>query len=129
LPDAEKLSWLVVGRANADGSAQMAMLQQAAMAMVSRNGDSLTSGLANSLGLDEISMGGLGTNADSTGGTGATVKIGKRLAGNFYLAYERSIAGAYGTFYIFYDLSKHLTLRGQAGEQSAMDLIFTTRYD
>jgi translocation and assembly module TamB len=129
MPDAEKLSWLVVGRANADGSAQMAMLQQAAMAMVSGNGETLTSGLANSLGLDEISMGGLGTNADSTGGTGATVKIGKRLAGNFYLAYERSIAGAYGTFYIFYDLSKHLTLRGQAGEQSAVDLIFTTRYD
>jgi translocation and assembly module TamB len=129
LPDAEKLSWLVVGHANADGSAQMAMLQQAAMTMVSRDGQPLTSGLANAIGLDEISMGGLGTNGGSATATGATVKLGKRLAGNFYVAYEHSVAGAYGTFYIFYDLSKRFTLRGQTGKQSAADLIFTARYD
>ena len=129
IPDAEKLSWLVVGRANADGSAQMAMLQQAAMTMMSRDGQTFSSGLANSLGLDEISVGGLGTNADTANPSGATVRIGKRLAGNFYLAYESSVAGAYGTLYIFYELSKRFTLRGQTGEQSAADLIFTLRYD
>jgi translocation and assembly module TamB len=131
LPDAEKLSWLVTGRANAEGGAQIALLQQAAMAMLGRNGNTVSGGLAQSLGLDEISMGGLGstTSSDGTAAAGATVKLGKRLAGNFYVAYERSVAGAYGTFYIFYDLTKRFTLRGQTGEQSAVDLIFTTRHD
>ena len=40
-----------------------------------------------------------------------------------------SLAGAMGTFYVFYDLSKRFTLRGESGAQSAVDLIFTTRYD
>ena len=129
LPEAEKLSWLVVGHANADGSAQMALVQQAAMAAMSSNGQPWSASLANNLGLDEISMSGLGTNSESAANAGATLRIGKRIAGNFYVAYERSVAGAYGTFSIFYDLSKHLTLRGQTGEQSAADLIYTTRYD
>ena len=34
-----------------------------------------------------------------------------------------------GTLFIFYDLTKRLTLRGQTGEQTAMDLIYTRRKD
>ena len=45
------------------------------------------------------------------------------------MTYEASLAGALGTLYIFYDLSKRFTLRGQTGEQSAIDLIFTLTYD
>jgi translocation and assembly module TamB len=30
---------------------------------------------------------------------------------------------------IFYDLSRRLTLRARAGEENAIDLIFTLRYD
>ena len=45
------------------------------------------------------------------------------------MAYESSLGGAMGVFYIFYDLSKFLTLRAQTGEQSAVDLIWTKRYD
>ena len=45
------------------------------------------------------------------------------------MTYERSLSGVLGTLYIFYDLSQHLTLRGQTGMQSAVDLIYTVRYD
>ena len=55
--------------------------------------------------------------------------LGKRLSSNFYVTYESSLNGAMGVFYIFYDLSQRLTLRAQAGEQSALDLIWTQRYD
>ena len=55
--------------------------------------------------------------------------LGKRVSRDFYMAYERSLAGTLGTLYIFYDLSRRLTLRAQTGEQSAIDLIFTIRYD
>jgi translocation and assembly module TamB len=125
LPEAEKLAWLVLGRSGASGDAETAMLQQAAMALLGGNGKGLSGGLAASLGLDELSVG--TSNMDGT--TSATITLGKRVSRDFYVAYERSLAGTLGTLYIFYDLSRRFTLRAQTGEQSAMDLIFTLRYD
>jgi translocation and assembly module TamB len=127
LPDADKLAWLVLGRSAANGGAESAVLQQAAVALLSGNGKTLTGELANSLGLDEISLAS-GSRSDPTA-TGAAVTLGKRLSKDFYLAYETSLSGAFGSLYIFYDLSRRLTLRAQAGEQSALDLIFTVRRD
>ena len=127
LPDAEKLSWLVLGRSSASGGGEAALLQQAALALLgSKSGAS--GGLAASLGLDELSFRGSSSNADGSTSEGA-VTLGKRFSRNFYAAYERSISGALGTLFIFYDLSKRFTIRGQAGEQSAVDLIFTVPYD
>jgi len=128
LPDAEKLAWLVLGRSAANGGAESAVLQQAALALLGGNGKGLSGGLAEALGLDELSFRGSASNADGTT-SAAAVTLGKRLSRNFYVAYERSVAGTLGTVYIFYDLSKRLTLRAQTGEQSAIDLIFTVPYD
>jgi translocation and assembly module TamB len=127
LPDADKLAWLVLGRSAANGGAESAVLQQAAMALLRGNGTSLNGELANSLGLDEISLA-TGSRSDATA-TGAAVTLGKRLSKDFYLAYETSLSGAFGSLYIFYDISRRVTLRAQAGEQSALDLIFTVRRD
>ena len=127
LPDADKLAWLVLGRSAANGGAESAVLQQAAVALLSGNGKTLTGELASSLGLDEISLAS-GSRSDATA-TGAAVSLGKRLSKDFYLVYETSLSGAFGSLYIFYDLSRRLTLRAQAGEQSALDLIFTVRRD
>ena len=134
LPDAEKLSWLVLGRSGANGGAESALLQQAALALLGGKAGA-SGGIANAFGLDEISLrGGSGSESAPTTGTssnvpGATVTLGKRLSRDFYVAYERSLAGTVGTLSIFYDLSRRFTLRGQTGEQSAIDLIFTLRYD
>ncbi|MBA3058942.1 MAG: translocation/assembly module TamB domain-containing protein [Gammaproteobacteria bacterium] len=127
LPESEKLAWLVLGRSGASGGAETAMLQQAALALLGGNEKGISSGLAQALGLDELSISGAAGANGSTGG--ATVTLGKRLSQDFYVAYERSLAGTLGTLYIFYDLSRRFTLRAQAGEQSAVDLIFTIRYD
>jgi len=127
LPDAEKLSWLVVGRAAASGGAEAALLQQAAIALLgSKTGQS--AGLAASLGLDELSFRGASSNADGNAAQGA-VTLGKRFSRNFYAAYERSLSGALGTLFVFYDLSQRFTIRAQAGERSAVDLIFTLPFD
>ncbi len=128
LPDSEKLAWLVLGRSAANGGAESAMLQQAAMALLGGSGPGITARLAHSLGLDELSMGG-GANTADGGSTGATVTLGKRLSRDFYVTFERSMADTLGTLYIFYDLSRRLTLRAQSGEHSAVDVIFTLRYD
>lgn len=129
LPDAEKLAWLVLGRSAASGGAEAAVLQQAALALLGGSGRGLSGGLAEALGLDELSFRGAASNGEGSTTTSATVTLGKRLTRNFYVAYERSLAGTLGSFYIFYDLSRRLTLRAQAGEKSAIDLIFTVPYD
>ena len=128
LPDAEKLSWLVVGRASASGGAEAALLQQAALALLGSKSGGMSGGLAASLGLDELSFRGASSNPDGTTAGGA-VTLGKRFSRNFYAAYERSISGALGTLFVFYDLSQRFTIRAQSGHQSAVDLIFTVPYD
>lgn len=128
LPDAEKLSWLVVGRASASGGAEAALLQQAALALLGSKSGGMSGGLAASLGLDELSYRGASSNADGSTAAGA-ITLGKRFSSNFYAAYERSISGALGTLYVFYDLSQRFTIRAQAGQQSAVDLIYTLPYD
>jgi translocation and assembly module TamB len=128
LAETEKLAWLVLGRSAANGGAESAVLQQAALALLGKGGRGLSGGLTEALGLDELSYRGAATSTDGTSSV-AAVTLGKRLSRNFYVAYERSVAGTLGTVYIFYDLTKRFTLRAQAGEQSAIDLIFTVPYD
>jgi translocation and assembly module TamB len=125
MPEADKLAWLVLGRSAANGGAESAVLQQAAMVLLSGNGKTLSSELADNLGLDDISLA-TSTRA-GTNATGAVVTLGKRLSQDFYMAYETSLSGTIGSLFIFYDVSRRLTLRAQAAEQSALDLIFTIR--
>ncbi len=127
LPDAEKLSWVVLGRSAAAGGAEAALLQQAALALLSGNGDGGSGNFARRLGLDEIGFRGPGGSGDDA--SGAALTFGKRLSKDLYVTYERSLSGALGTLYIFYDLSRRLTLRAQTGAQSAVDLIYTLRYN
>ena len=128
LPDAEKLSWVVLGRSASAGGAEAAVLQQAALALLGRGGGDLTGDIARQLGLDEIGVKGpqAGAGADASE---AVLTLGKRLTKDLYVTYERSLSGVLGTLYIFYDLSRRLQLRGQTGMQSAVDLIYTVRYD
>lgn len=128
LPDAEKLSWLVVGRSSASGGAEAAMLQQATLALLGSKAGGMSGGLAASLGLDELSYRGASNNADGST-TESAITLGKRFSRNFYASYERTISGALGTLYVFYDLSQRFTVRAQAGQQSAVDLIFTVPFD
>jgi translocation and assembly module TamB len=117
LPDAEKLSWVVLGRNTAAGGAEAAVLQQAALTLLGRGSGNPTVKVASRLGLDEVGFKGPGTGEDATS---AALTFGKRLSKDMYVTYERSLSGTLGTLYIFYDLSRRLTLRGQTGEKSAV---------
>jgi translocation and assembly module TamB len=122
LPDAEKLAWLVTGRPAPSGGAEAALMQQAALALLSRRRGASDGSIASVLGLDELSV-----RRDSS--EGPVVALGKRFARNFYASYERSLSGALGTLYIFYDVSRRFTLRAEAGERTGVDLIFTFSFD
>jgi translocation and assembly module TamB len=127
LPDAEKLSWVVLGRNATAGGAEAAVLQQAALALLGRKGGNTgTANIASRVGLDEIGFRGATPGDDAST---AALTFGKRLSKDLYVTYERSLSGTLGTLYIFYDLSRRLTLRGQTGEKSAVDIIYTVKYD
>ncbi|VTU35454.1 translocation/assembly module TamB domain-containing protein [Variovorax sp. RA8] len=127
LSDAETLSWVVLGRASATSGGESLLLQQAALALLGRLGSgSSGGGLASRFGLDEIGFKGPGSGGDVRE---SAVTVGKRLSKDFYLTYERSLSGTLGSLFIFYDLTRRLTLRGQAGQQSGIDLIYTVKYD
>ena len=98
------------------------MLQSAALALLGgREGRSL----AARFGLDELSVSGGETGALA----GTSVTLGKRLSDRLYAAYEHSLSGAGGTLLIFYELSRRWTLRGQAGVNPAVDLIYRLSFD
>ena len=121
LSEAETLSYVVLGRSSAGSGAETAMLQRAASALLAgRGGTGKT--LAGSLGLDDLSVTPDGTNT-------AVVRVGKRFADNFYASYERSLSGAMGTLLLFYDVSKRVTVRAEAGERTGLDLILTFSFD
>lgn len=126
LPDAEILSWVVVGRSTAGGGAEAVLLQQAALALLGGQGGG-TGSIAQRLGVDEIGFKGPGGNGEDA--AGAAITLGKRLSSNLYVTYEQSLSGAMGAIYIFYDLTKRLTLRGETGSQSALDIIYTLDKD
>ena len=127
LSDAETLSWVILGRASATSGGESALLQQAALSLIGKIGSSSSGGsLASRFGLDELGFKGPGSGGDLRE---SAVTLGKRLSKDFYLTYERSIGGTFGTLFIFYDLTTRLTLRGQAGQTSGLDLIYTVKYD
>jgi translocation and assembly module TamB len=114
LPEAEKLSWVVLGRSPATTSADGSSMQKAALSLLAGQ---VGSGLASGLGLDEIGL------------TDEGVSVGKRIGDELYVTYVQGLSGAASTLYLFYDITRRLTVRGQTGDSSAVDLIYTITYD
>jgi translocation and assembly module TamB len=125
-PDAEVLSLLVLGRASASGGLQAGLLQQAAMALLGGKTNGTSAQIASQLGLDEIGLVGLGSGDTANS---PALSVGKRLTKDLYVTYEQSLTSTLGTLYIFYELSRKLTLRGQTGARDAVDIVYTMRYD
>ena len=128
LPDNEKLAWLLLGRPASGVGAESMLLQQAALALLAGRGRQSDGALNRALGLDELSLYNEAAKADGSGGATA-LRLGKRLSDQLYLSYSRSVIGMLGTVSVFYDVSRFLSLRAQAGDDNALDLIFTHKFD
>jgi translocation and assembly module TamB len=127
MPDSDKLAWLVLGRPASGAGAEAAVLQQAALALLSGS-SGMDATLASKLGLDDITFRGNSTLANGTT-QDAAVSLGKRLSSKLYVAYEHSLSSAVGAISLYYDVSRRLTIRAQAGQDNALDLIFTVTHD
>lgn len=126
MADMDKLSWLLLGRAP-DGLARndTALLQRAAMALIAGDGPSRTGDLMKSIGLDDISV-----RQEENGSTKDTiVSLGKQVSQRVYLGYEHGVSTAAGNWQLIYRAAQRFTLRAQAGADTAVDIIWTWRWN
>ena len=125
MSDIDKLSWLVLGRASEGaGRADTALLQSAALALLSGEGPGLTDRLTHAIGLDEISV-----RQQGEGQVKETiVSVGKQISKRWYVGYERGTTATTGSWQLIYRIARRLTLRAQAGGDNSVDLIWTLRW-
>ena len=123
MSDTDKLSWLVLGRATDGlGRTDTALLQRAAVALLSGEGEAPTDALMRNLGIDELSL------KQGDGDVRETViSLGKQLSRRWYLGYERGVNSTAGTWQLIYRIAQRFTLRAQSGLENSLDLIWTWR--
>lgn len=125
MSDTDKLSWLVLGRAPGQlGRTESALLQRAVLALLAGEGDSPTAELSSTLGLDQLSI-----RQNEAGGVSETiVSVGRQISQRWYVGYERSLNATAGSWQLIYRVAQRFTVRGQAGADNSVDLIWTWRW-
>jgi translocation and assembly module TamB len=123
MSELDKLSWLTLGRSSAGlASDQSAILQRAALALLAgQRGSAGGEGVAKRLGLDKISVG----RGQSGGLSDAVVSLGKQISERFYVGYAQSLDATGGSWELVYKVARRMTVRVQAGEETAVDLVWT----
>jgi translocation and assembly module TamB len=122
--ETEKLSWLVLGRApDGLGRSDTALLQRAAVALISGEGEGPTDQLLSRLGIDDVSL-----RQDDTDVRETVVSLGKQLSRRWYLGYERGVNATTGTWQLTYRIAQRFTLRAQSGLENSLDVIWTWRF-
>ena len=125
MSDTDRLSWLMLGRApDGLGRNDLALLQTAALALLSGEGEGRTDALLRNFGLDTLSLRQSDTDVKET-----VVSLGKQLSRNWYVGYERGINSATGTWQLIYRVAQRFTLRAQSGAENALDVIWTWRFN
>jgi translocation and assembly module TamB len=136
VPDSEKLSWLVMGQSlDRSSGGDLAALQAASAALLGPNSKPVTTSIAQSMGLDDISVrssaGGTRTVAarGTPDATGQVVSIGKRLSENLTVAWEQGLTVATNALRIEYNLTTSLSVRAEAGTVSGLGLFYRKSFE
>jgi translocation and assembly module TamB len=135
VPDNEKLSWLVLGRGlNSTSGTDFAALEAASAALLGPGRKPVTTSVAQSVGVDDISfkssMGTAASGASGSPGTqGQVVAIGKRLTENLTIAYEQSLTVAGNALRIEYNFSPTLSIRAEAGMVSGVGVFYRRSFE
>ncbi len=135
VPDSEKLSWLVLGRGlDQSSGSDIAALQAAGAALLGPNSRPVTASIAQSIGLDDISLGSgntpaRGATAGTAAATGQVVTLGKRLNERLSVAWEQGLTVATNALRIEYALTSSLSVRAEAGTVSGVGLYYRRNFD
>lgn len=124
--DAEKLSWLVLGRGLSTASqGDASTLQSAAAALLARGAQAgVQSRIASAFGLDTFSV---GTSNDSL--QQRIVTLGKQISSRLYLSYQQGLENAGSVVQLRYALSPKLSVEAEAGARSALSLFYNIAFD
>jgi len=152
VPDAEKLSWIVLGRGPGGSSeGDGALLVAAASALLGDQTGGLTNQIARTFGVDQIMLAqsdnrGLGNAAVSQVAGSATgfssssaaagadsvpgqvLLIGKRLTQDINLSFEQSVSGNESLVKLSYALTRTLSLVARVGTDNALDLQYNISF-
>lgn len=124
--DTEKLSWLVLGYGggeNGDDQQRAAIAAAAAAILSTEQSGGFPTKLASTIGLDDI---GISSSAelDET-----VLSLSKRISSRLYLTYEQGLTGATNLIKLRYIISRRLSLVGQTGTVTAVDLLYDWKFD
>jgi translocation and assembly module TamB len=126
VPENEALAWLVTGQGlNTSGRIDYGALSAASAALLGAHGKPLTAGVAQKLGLDEISLQTSSIGASGAQGTtNQVVVFGKRISDRLSLGYEQGLSLASSAVRLEYALSRQVTLRAEAGTTSGVSIVY-----
>ncbi len=143
VPDAEKLSWLVLGQPPGEVSGrEQQVLGQAALALLSGEGGGRGTRILQDLGID------VGLRSGPSGAPGSTtlariaaaspggartasdriVTIGRRLSNRAYVGLEQSLVNPLTLVQLSYQLSRRLSAIARTGAENSVDLIYSWSY-
>jgi len=123
----------VLGQASGDRSsgADLAALQAASAALLGSGGKPISASVAQSIGLDDISL--RSTSRTATPGAPAAenqvIAVGKRLTDRLTLVYEQGLTVATQALRLEYELTRSLTIRAEAGTYGALGIYFRRTFD
>ena len=138
VPDTEKLSWIVLGRAPDTTGTDLSLLLAAAEGVLgSGSTGGVTGQLKRTMGIDQLTV---KTNTSTTGATTQSTTtndplsnqiavVGKRLSGRAYLSYEQGVTAAVGVTKLTYQLSQRVNIITQAGFENAIDVTYSFRFE
>ncbi|MFA5371109.1 MAG: translocation/assembly module TamB domain-containing protein [Sideroxydans sp.] len=121
VPDAEKLSWIVLGRVPESGGFDASLLLAAAGNAI---GGSSIGQVGRTIGVDELSL----HQKELGDPQNQVVIVGKRLSSRAYLSYEQGLADPGGITKFTYTLSPRITLVTRTGTEDAIDLFYSFRF-
>lgn len=123
VPENEALSWLLTGGpSGSESQREAAAIQAAAATLIGDRGRPFTQQIAESFGLDDISVAQRSTTTATETTTNNVVSLGKRLSDNIYVSFEQGLTVATNVVRIEYVLSRYFTVSAFAGTDSGLAL-------
>jgi translocation and assembly module TamB len=122
VPDAEKLSWIVLGRVPDTSGVDSALLLAAAGSIL---GGQSSGQLGKSLGVDEISL------SQQTGVDSQPIQkltVGKQLSSRARISYEQSLNQVGSSTIFTYTLTPRINIVTRTGTEDAVDIFYTFRF-
>jgi translocation and assembly module TamB len=118
--ETDTLSYLLLGRPMEGASSEDGnMMAQAALALGLNGGDRIARALGNRFGMDEMRV------ESNDSGDQASLVLGRYLSPKLYVGYGVGILKATNTFSLRYQINQHWQLKGESGENSGMDILYT----